>query len=102
MALVIGHRAALALAAENTLEGIRAAALCKADYVELDVRLSRDGELVLMHDERVDRTTNGKGLVEDLSLEELKALQVRGLDGQFMRKPKNCNAKRGRISGRGA
>jgi glycerophosphoryl diester phosphodiesterase len=84
MALVIGHRAAAALAAENTLEGIRAAALCRADYVELDVRLSRDGELVLMHDERVDRTTNGKGLVEDLSLEELKALQVRGLDGQCM------------------
>ena len=80
--MVIGHRAAAALAAENTLEGIRAAALCRADYVELDVRLSRDGELVLMHDERVDRTTNGKGLVEDLSLEELKALQVRGLDGQ--------------------
>ena len=78
MALVIGHRAAAALAAENTLEGIRAAALCKADYVELDVRLSRDGELVLMHDERVDRTTNGKGLVEDFSLEELKALEVRG------------------------
>jgi len=83
MALVIGHRGALALAAENTLEGIRAAALCKADYVALDVRLSRDGELVLMHDERVDRTTNGKGLVEDLSLEEHRALLVRGLDGQF-------------------
>lgn len=70
MALVIGHRAAAARAAENTLEGIRAAALCKADYVELDVRLSRDGELVLMHDERVDRTTNGKGLIEDLSLSQ--------------------------------
>ncbi|HPS92100.1 MAG TPA: glycerophosphodiester phosphodiesterase family protein [Methanothrix sp.] len=82
MALVIGHRAAAALAAENTLEGIRAAALCKADYVELDVRLSRDGELVLMHDERVDRTTNGKGLVEDLSLEELKALLVKDLTGR--------------------
>jgi len=78
MALVIGHRAAAARAPENTLAGIRAAALCKADYVELDVRLSRDGEPVLMHDERVDRTTNGIGLVEDLSLEELKALDVIG------------------------
>jgi glycerophosphoryl diester phosphodiesterase len=84
MALVIGHRAAAAKAPENTLEGIRAAALCKADYVELDVRLSRDGELVLMHDERVDRTTNGKGLVEDLSLEELKDLKVRGHSGKCM------------------
>jgi glycerophosphoryl diester phosphodiesterase len=81
MALVIGHRGAAASAAENTLDGIRAAALCKADYVELDVRLSRDGELVLMHDESVDRTTNGKGLVEDHSLEELKALLVKGPAG---------------------
>ena len=78
MALVIGHRGAGALAPENTLEGIKAAALCKADYVELDVRLSRDGELVLMHDESVDRTTNGKGLVEELDLIDLKALCVRG------------------------
>lgn len=84
MALVIGHRAAAARAPENTLEGIRAAALCKADYVELDVRLSRDGELVLMHDERVDKTTNGKGLVEDLSLQELKSLEVGGGTGQCM------------------
>jgi glycerophosphoryl diester phosphodiesterase len=82
MALVIGHRAAAAIAAENTLQGIRAAALCKADYVELDVRLSRDGELVLIHDECVDRTTNGKGLVEDLSLDELKALKVKDLTGR--------------------
>lgn len=78
MALVISHRGAGALAPENTLEGIKAAALCRADYVELDVRLSRDGELVLMHDESVDRTTNGKGLVEELDLSELKALRVRG------------------------
>ena len=78
MALVIGHRGAKALAAENTLQGIKSAASCRADYVELDVRISRDGELVLMHDESVDRTTNGKGLVQDMSLEELKALDVSG------------------------
>lgn len=78
MALVIGHRGAKALAAENTLEGFRAAARCRADWVEVDVRLSCDGGLVLMHDETVDRTTNGKGLVEELSLEEIKALDVDG------------------------
>ena len=76
MALVIGHRGAKALAAENTLQGIRSGASCRADYVELDVRLSKDGELILMHDESVDRTTNGRGLVQDMSLEELKALDV--------------------------
>jgi glycerophosphoryl diester phosphodiesterase len=83
MALVIAHRAAAALAAENSLESIKEAALCKADWVELDVRLSRDGELVLMHDERVDRTTSGSGLVGDLSLEELRGLRLRNRDGQL-------------------
>jgi glycerophosphoryl diester phosphodiesterase len=80
MALVIGHRGAMARAAENTLESIRAAALCRADWVEMDVRLSRDGELVLMHDDSVDRTTNGHGMVGDLSLHDLKALAVRVRD----------------------
>lgn len=76
MALVIGHRGALSLAPENTLEGIRIAKKCKADVVEVDARLSKDGVLVLMHDETVDRTTKGHGKVEDLSLEDLKALGV--------------------------
>ncbi len=76
MAKVIAHRTASALAPENSLSGIRAAAKCRADYVEMDVRLSRDGALVLMHDASVDRTTCGKGLVEELSSEELQALQV--------------------------
>jgi glycerophosphoryl diester phosphodiesterase len=78
MAIVIGHRGARALAAENTLEAIRAAAKCKADQVELDVRLSKDGNLVLMHDETVERTTNGKGKVEDLSLAELQSEEIMG------------------------
>jgi glycerophosphoryl diester phosphodiesterase len=80
MALVIGHRGARARAPENTLEGIRAAARCRADLVEVDVRLSRDGSLVLMHDETVDRTTRGSGKVEELSLAELGSLGVPSLD----------------------
>lgn len=78
MAIVIGHRGAKALAAENTLGSIRSSARCKADQVEVDIRLSRDGNLVLMHDETVDRTTNGRGKVEDLSLEELHSFEVMG------------------------
>jgi len=80
MALVIGHRGAMALAAENTLEGIRAAARCKADKVEVDVRLSSDGTLFLMHDETVDRTCDGTGKIADLSREDLLAMRV--MDGQ--------------------
>jgi len=80
MAIVIGHRGARALAAENTLEAIRVAAKCKADMVEVDVRLSKDSNLVLMHDETVDRTTNDKGKVEDLFLAELQSEEVVGKD----------------------
>jgi glycerophosphoryl diester phosphodiesterase len=78
MALVIGHRGARALAPENTLEGIRTAARCKAEMVEVDVRLTEDGVLALMHDETVERTTNGRGRVEDLSFEEIKTLDANG------------------------
>jgi len=76
MALVVGHRGAKALAPENSLQGIRAAAACGADLVEVDVRLSADGSLVLMHDETVDRTTSGKGRVEELSLQDLLGLAL--------------------------
>lgn len=78
MALVIGHRGAKALAPENTLAGIRAASQCGADAVEVDVRLTKDGALVLMHDDTVDRTTSGKGRVEDLSLNEIKEIDADG------------------------
>lgn len=76
MALVIGHRIAAGLAAENSLEGMSAAKLCRADYVHMDVRLSRDGKLVLMHDESVDRTTDGKGRIEDLDCMQIKAMHA--------------------------
>ena len=73
MAVVIGHRGAKALKPENTLDAISTAFGCHADMVEVDVRLSKDGALVLMHDETVDRTTKGSGKVEDLS-QEVKVL----------------------------
>src|SRR5690606_36033780 len=53
-----------------------AAKRCLADYVHVDVRLSRDGKLVLMHDDSVDRTTDGKGMVQDLNCIELKAIRA--------------------------
>jgi glycerophosphoryl diester phosphodiesterase len=76
MSTVIGHRGARSIAPENTLESIRAAKKCGADYVEVDVRLSKDGYLVVIHDEAVDRTTNGTGRVEEMTLEEIKLLDA--------------------------
>jgi glycerophosphoryl diester phosphodiesterase len=58
-----GHRGASAFAPENTLASFRLAAASGADYVELDVQRSCDGELVVIHDETLERTTNGRGRV---------------------------------------
>jgi len=72
---IVGHRGARAIAPENTLKAISAGMVC-ADYVEVDVRLSRDGIPVIIHDARLDRTTSGTGQVNDLSLKELKELDA--------------------------
>ena len=73
---IIGHRGAAGHAPENTLAAFRAAALMGLTWVEFDVMLSGDGNLVLIHDETVDRTTNGKGHVATMTLEELKKLDA--------------------------
>jgi len=72
---IIGHRGASALAPENTLRAISRGMGC-ADAVEADVRLSRDGVPVIMHDETVDRTTNGSGPVHGYTLAELRHLDA--------------------------
>jgi glycerophosphoryl diester phosphodiesterase len=74
--LNIAHRGANSLAPENTLAAFRKAVELGSDGFELDVQFSRDGKLVVIHDEKVDRTTNGKGLVKDLTLAELKDLDA--------------------------
>lgn len=74
--LNIAHRGASALAPENTLAAFRKAIEAGADMVELDVRLTRDGHLVVIHDGNVRRTTNGSGLVARMTLEEVKALDA--------------------------
>ncbi|MFQ6057332.1 MAG: glycerophosphodiester phosphodiesterase [Anaerolineae bacterium] len=74
--LRIAHRGASAHAPENTLAAFRLAAELGADMVELDVRVSADSVPVVIHDPSVARTTNGTGLVADLTLAELKRLDA--------------------------
>ena len=76
MSLIYGHRGASGHAPENTLEAFRLAMEMGADGFELDVHLSKDGELVVIHDETVDRTTDGTGLVRELTLAQLKELDA--------------------------
>ena len=73
---VIAHRGASAAWPENTLTAFEAAVRAGADMVELDVRLTADGALVVMHDADVARTTEGRGLVRELTLAEVRALHV--------------------------
>jgi len=74
--LNLGHRGASKAAPENTLAAFQKAREMGADGVELDVMLCEDGEVVVMHDYTVDRTTNGHGQVKDLTLAQLKALDA--------------------------
>lgn len=73
---VVGHRGFSAVAPENTIASFEAAAAVGTDYMELDVHQTKDGELILMHDGRVDRTTNGKGAVKELTLAEIRKLDA--------------------------
>jgi glycerophosphoryl diester phosphodiesterase len=74
--LVVAHRGASALAPENTLAAVRLALAHGAPAVECDVHLCADGVPVVIHDDRVDRTTSGKGLVSALTLQHLKTLDA--------------------------
>ncbi len=76
--VVVGHRGASAYEPENTLASIRRALDMGADAVEVDVRLSADGVPVVIHDDTVDRTTDGTGRVGDMSLDELRGLDAGG------------------------
>lgn len=73
---VIAHRGGLGLWPENTIYAFRRAAELGADVLEMDVRRSADGHLVVMHDETVDRTTDGAGFVAALALETLQRLDA--------------------------
>lgn len=75
-ALCVGHRGAKGHAPENTMMSFAVATGLGATIVETDVHLTRDGEVVLIHDHTVDRTTNGHGFVKDLTLSELKRLDA--------------------------
>lgn len=77
--IVISHRGEHLLHHENTLEAIQGAIEAGADFTEMDVRRSQDGRYVIMHDRSVDRTTDGRGNVADLTWEQLSKLQVRSL-----------------------
>lgn len=74
--LRIGHRGAKGHEPENTLISFEKAIAMGSDGIELDVHLSSDGHLIVIHDETIDRTTNGKGFVNQMTLAELKSFRI--------------------------
>ncbi|MFE7891759.1 glycerophosphodiester phosphodiesterase [Streptomyces sp. NPDC057412] len=74
--LTIGHRGVMGLEPENTLRSFVAAQQAGLDVIELDLHLSKDGALVVMHDTDVDRTTDGTGAIADKTLAELRTLDA--------------------------
>ncbi|MGW5427238.1 glycerophosphodiester phosphodiesterase [Streptomyces sp. NPDC004059] len=74
--LTIGHRGVMGVEPENTLRSFVAAQDAGLDLIELDLHLSKDGALVVMHDAEVDRTTDGTGPIADKTLAELRSLDA--------------------------
>lgn len=73
---IVAHRGASGYAPENTIAAFDKAVEMNADYIEIDVQRSQDGKLVVIHDQTVDRTTNGTGNVKDLTFQQLNRLDA--------------------------
>jgi glycerophosphoryl diester phosphodiesterase len=78
----VAHRGATGYAPENTIAAFDKGVEMKADYIEIDVQRSKDGELVIIHDNTVDRTTDGTGYVKDLTFEQLRSLDAGSFKGE--------------------
>ncbi len=87
MTLVVAHRGAAQAAPENTLEAYRLAVEMGADAIELDVHLSADGELAVVHDETLDRTTDRTGSISSMTMKQIRAADAghrfEAADGSF-------------------
>ncbi len=76
--MIVGHRGAAGLAPENTLPSFIEASKYDIDFIELDVRETKDGALVVVHDDNLERTANYRGLVSHMTLREIKELDAGG------------------------
>jgi glycerophosphoryl diester phosphodiesterase len=85
--MIVAHRGDWRNAPENSLLGFKYAADMGADLIELDLKKTKDGEIVIMHDATIDRTTNGKGKPADYTLQEIKAFRLKNGLGRVTNNP---------------
>lgn len=86
MTEIFAHRGYAAKYPENTMKAFREAEKAGADGIELDVQFTKDGEIVVIHDETVDRTTNGTGAVKNFTFDELRKLDASYKNKNFLKK----------------
>lgn len=77
---IIGHRGGASIGPENTLACFRKGIEAGADMIEIDIHLTKDGEIVICHDQSINRTTNGKGKIREMNFDEIR--QYRAIDAQ--------------------
>ena len=80
---IVAHRGGAGLGLENTLSCIEKGIAAGADMIEIDVHLTKDGKLIICHDETVDRTTNGNGKIREMTFDELRKLRVTDKNGNI-------------------
>ena len=83
MTKIWAHRGASGYAPENTLESFKKAVEMGAEGIELDVQLTKDGQLVVIHDETVDRTSDHKGFVKDIDFEEIRTYNFNNHNSEY-------------------
>lgn len=79
---VAAHRGNSKYYPENTMSAYRSAVEIKADQIEIDIHMTKDGEIVMMHDAKVDRTTDGHGFIRDMTLSEVRSLDAGSWKGE--------------------
>lgn len=77
---IAGHRCDWIYSVENSTDGLKNAIRTGVDIAETDVRLTKDGKIVMMHDAAIDRTTEGKGLIADMTLDEIRQYHMRSIN----------------------
>lgn len=74
--LIVGHRGGAGMAPENSLQCIEKGIQTGADMIEIDIHLTKDGELVVCHDQTIDRTTTGTGKIAEMTLSEIRKFHI--------------------------
>ena len=80
---IIGHRGGASIGPENTLACYKKGIEAGADMIEIDIHLTKDGHIVICHDQSIDRTTNGKGLIREMTLDEIRQYRAKDADGNL-------------------